>query len=73
MHYLLTCPKYTDIHDEMLRLVGEIGAQHGINLDDLTKLKSVLLKGDSNMTLEENKLLFDTVQQYIKQKQKVLT
>ena len=43
----------------MLRLVGEIGARHGIHLDDLTKLKSILLKGDSNMTLEENKLLFD--------------
>ena len=46
-------------------LVGEIGARHGINLDDLTKLKSILLKGDSNMTLEENNLLFDAVQQYI--------
>ena len=31
--------------------------------------KSILLKGDSNMTLEENKLLFDAVQQ----KKKVLT
>ena len=48
----------------MVLIVGEIGARHGINLDDLTKLKSILLKGDSNMTLEENKLLFDAVQQY---------
>ena len=64
-HYLLTCPKYTDIRDEMLRLVGEIGARHGINLDDLTKLKSILLKGNNNMTLEENNLIFDAVQQYI--------
>ena len=64
-YYLLTCPKYTDICDEMLRLVGEIGARHGINLDDLIKLKSILLKGDSNMTLAENNLLFDAVQKYI--------
>ena len=49
----------------MLRLVGEIGARHGINLDDLIKLKSILLKGDSNMTLAENNLLFDAVQKYI--------
>ena len=46
-------------------MFGEIGARHGINLDDLTKFKSILLKGNNNMTLEENNLIFDAVQQYI--------
>jgi hypothetical protein len=64
-HYLLTCPKYTDIRDEMLGLVGGIGAKYGINIDNLIKLKSLLLEGESKMTLEENIQIFDAVQQYI--------
>ena len=42
-----------------------------LNLDDLTKLKSILLKGDSNMMLEENKLLFDAVQQYMSKSERL--
>ena len=64
-------PSFLDIHyiDILQLIIYRFSCDKFDNLySDLiwsAKEQSILLKGNNNMTLEENNLLFDAVQQYM--------
>ena len=65
-HYLLNCPKYTDIRDDMLGQVGEIVGRHGMAIENnLRYLNKLLLEGDSILTEKDNIQIFRAVETYI--------
>ena len=62
-HYLLTCPRYTDDRNEMIRVVGGVVRRHNINIDNnLIQIKNILLEGYNQMTQSENTAILNAVQ-----------
>ena len=50
-HYLLNCPRYTDIRDDMLRQIEDIMKKYGMaNENNLRYLNKLLLEGDNRLT-----------------------
>ena len=65
-HYLLTCPRYTDDRNEMIRVVGGIVGRHNINIDNnLIQIKNILLEGYNQMTQSENTAILNAVELFI--------
>ena len=57
-HYLLTCPRYTHVRDEMVTSISQI--------TNLTITTDVLLFGTDEVSDEVNTTIFKAVQKYIK-------
>ena len=57
-HYLLTCPRYTHMRDEMVTSISQI--------TNLTITTDVLLFGNDEVSDEVNTTIFEAVQKFIK-------
>ena len=65
-HYLMNCPRYTDIRDDMLRQIWGIVERYGmVNENNLRYLNKLLLEGDNRLTENENIDVFKIVETFI--------
>ena len=66
IHYLLHCPRYAALRQNLLSAAAHLLKDRWSNLLDFQKC-NVLLLGSNDMTFDENKYLFKRVQTYIKE------
>ena len=61
-YYLLTCPRYRDDRNEMIRVLGGIVGRHNINIDNnLIQIKNILQEGYNQITQRENTAILNVV------------
>lgn len=74
IHYFLLCPSFTTARQNMLgaifpliRHIFPMTPIHLLTIQQKDELVSTLLNGNSNLNIEENKIIFDKVHQFILQ------
>ena len=63
-HYLLHCPRYNELREDLFGTVTEVSGIDVANLDSET-LCNLLLYGSSNMNMIDNRMIIEATIEYI--------
>ena len=69
MHYLLKCPRCSALRISLLSVAAQVCGDSWNLLSDSQKLKMFLF-GDVNLNIDDNKKIFNFVQQFIKESER---
>ena len=70
-HYLLKCPRYAALRSILLSAAAQVYGDSWCRLSDMKKV-NILMFGSSNLELKDNTVIFEYVQQYIRESKRFL-